>query len=112
MIEPRAVTPCVVHDRSGERGVALIVALLIVFVLSALVVAYSIVSIGEARMSGSSTGAIHGQLAAEAGVNLRAAAIRNEFQKWERPAGSPPADPAPGQLPCTGATGLGTGEFE
>ena len=55
----------------GERGSALVVALLVVVVLSALLTAYSIATMGEAKLATSSTNSIHGQLAAEAGVNLR-----------------------------------------
>jgi hypothetical protein len=100
------------HDRSGERGVALIVALLITFVLAALLTAYSVLTMGEAKLAVSSTDSIHGQLAAEAGVNLRAAAIREDFMMWNRPKGTPPADPAAGELPCSQKTGSGTGAYQ
>jgi hypothetical protein len=53
-------------------------------VLSALLTAYSVLTMGEAKLGTASTDSIHGQLAAEAGVNLRCAAIRDDFQQWER----------------------------
>jgi hypothetical protein len=88
-----------------------VVALLVIAALSALIVAYSLAAMSESRLAKASMGGIHGHLAAEAGVNLRAAEIRQLYQQWERPIGTPPATPAVGQLPCTVSTGLGTGDF-
>ena len=106
------VHPIRTDDRDAERGFALVLALLVVFVLSALITAYWAATMGEAKLAVSSTDSIHGQLAAEAGINLRCSAIRAEFEEWERPAGSPPGEPSVGELPCTQTTGTGSGAYE
>lgn len=97
--------------RGAEQGVALVIALLVLVVLSSLIVAYSVVALNESKLSNASLDGIQGQMAAEAGVNLRCAAIREQFQAWEKPVGTPPATPADGELPCTVATGTGSGDF-
>lgn len=99
-------------DRSrGERGIALVLALLITFILTGLLVAYSLATTTESRISVSTLNATRGFFAAEAGLNLRGAEVRRLFEEWEKPAGASPALPSTGELPCTAATGAGSGDF-
>lgn len=77
-------------DTQSERGIALIAALMVVALFSALLAAYFTLVNTEQSMVKSSKDSQSGFNAAEAGLNLRAEEIRNIFQDYARPAGQSP----------------------
>lgn len=98
-----------IHDSrsSRERGAALITALLVTVLITALLAAYFILTRTEMATTRHSMNGTRGFYAAEAGLNLRASAIRSSFVGYERPTGTPPTLSS-GQVPCvSGAQGSG-----
>ena len=91
----------------NQRGAALITVLLLVGMVTSLLAAYFFLTRVEFLTTRSSMGSNRGFYVAEAGVNIRAEQIRQEFIGYRRPSGTP-ATPAAGQLPCrTGDPGDG-----
>ena len=91
----------------NQQGFALIAVLMLVSLVAALLSAHYLLTRADLSTTDSAMDRTRGFYAAEAGLNLRAQQIREEFEGYNRPAGSPPPD-LPGQLPCVpGATGSG-----
>ncbi len=98
------------HGYESERGAALIAGMMLTTMLVAVLAAYFTVTQVELRSTKAAMDQSQGFYAAEAGLNVRAEQIRQEFLGYNRPAGSsPPA--SPGQLPCSGPDD-GSGDFE
>ena len=91
---------------SDQRGFALTTSMMLMALLMALLSAYFLVTMVELSTVGSAMARTRGFYAAEAGLNLRAEAIRTTFQGYGLPAGVAPPDPA-GELPCSGDPGSG-----
>jgi len=92
----------------SQRGAALLTVLSLIALLSAILVAFYLLTRMEMSMTKSSMDGNRGYYAAEAGANIRSEAIRQTFLGFAQPAGTPPPA-SPGQLPCQG--GQGTGDF-
>ncbi len=90
----------------SERGAALATVLILIAMLSALLMAFFLLTKMELSMTKSSMDGNRGYYAAEAGANLRAEAVRQTFLGFSLPSGTSPPD-SPGQLPCQGAQGTG-----
>ncbi|MFN2324116.1 MAG: pilus assembly PilX N-terminal domain-containing protein, partial [Trueperaceae bacterium] len=75
---------------STRRGFAVITALLLTVVLSALLVAMFALTRTEIASSGINADITSGFYAAEAGLNVRGELIRREFQGYNRPSGTSP----------------------
>lgn len=90
------------HHR--ERGYLLVTALLAVAMLTLLVTAYMFTSLNSPRTSRANADSLAGFLAAEGGLNVRAAQIRTRFVNFERPAGTSVTSPGS----CAG----GGGDFQ
>jgi len=93
-------------QNSEQRGYALILTLMLIVLLMGLLAAYSSISNLEMATTKYSKANSSGFFAAEAGLNIRAEAIRSVFVGFNRPTGTSPAATAP----CTGSNN-GTGEF-
>lgn len=94
------------HCRSQE-GFALVAVLLMLSVLVALLGAYSTVTRSELLSNRESTNSARGFYAAEAGLNLRAEAVRLDFVGYNRPAGTSPT----GDDACLVSGNMGSGDF-
>ena len=94
------------QDRS-ERGIALIAALMIVALFSALLAAYFTLVNTEQSMVKSSKDSQSGFNAAEAGLNLRAEEIRSIFQDYARPEGV-----SPSSIEDCQSGNLGSGDYQ
>ncbi|GGS39852.1 hypothetical protein [Deinococcus knuensis] len=90
-----------VTSRHRTGGYLLVTALLAVSMLMLLVTAYMFSSLNSPRTSRANADSLAGFLAAEGGLNLRAAQIRARFVNFERPGGA--SVTAPGS--CAGGSG-------
>lgn len=97
------------RTKRNEGGFALLFGLMLSAMLAAVLAAYFAMTNVELRTTKASIDQSQGFYAAEAGLNVRAESIRQEFLGYNRPAGSPPPE-VPGELPCSGAD-LGSGDF-
>ncbi len=87
-----------IHSKD-ERGFALISALMLAALLTALLASYFFLTRVELLTTKSSMDSTRGFYAAEAGLNIRAELIRQEFLGYNRPTGTTPIADA-GSLPC------------
>ena len=98
------------HDSgNNQQGFALIAVLMLVSLVAALLSAHYLLTRADLSTTDSAMDRTRGFYAAEAGLNLRAHQIREEFEGYNRPAGSSPAN-IPGQLSCIPGA-LGSGDF-
>jgi len=87
-----------------ESGAALATVLIVSVVLMAMISAYMVLSISEARTTRASTNSVQGFYSAEGGLNMRAEQVRALFQGYTRPVGQSPKT----ATPClNGDTGSG-----
>lgn len=89
-----------------RKGFALVSVLILMAVLMSLLTAYFFLTLTEIRTAGASARQTTGFYAAEAGLNLRAEAIRGTFLGYNRPQGQSPST----QGPCQGSN-VGSGDF-
>jgi len=87
----------------------LLTVLFLLALISALIVAYFTVATIDLSATRSSLRGIRGFYAAEAGLNVRAEAVRQIFEGYNVPAGASPAVGG-GQVPCAPGNG-GSGDF-
>ncbi|HKJ82986.1 MAG TPA: hypothetical protein VJ961_03075 [Mariprofundaceae bacterium] len=92
------------HHR--EKGFALITVMVMVGVLAALAAAYYALTMSEVSSQRSQAGLNTGFNAAEAGLNLRAKALRSIFQSYNAPSGNPATN-----CQSTNSTDWGTGDY-
>jgi hypothetical protein len=88
-----------------QNGFALISVLMFMSVVVALAAAYAFVTRTETRSLHSSKDSFSGFNAAEAGLNLRADMIKNNFEDYNRPSGVSPANVAACDSPNTAGSG-------
>ncbi|TDE84804.1 hypothetical protein [Deinococcus sp. S9] len=88
-------------------GYVLLTTLLGLVLLTLLAAIYLTTSLNSPRTARANADSLAGFLAAEGGLNMRAALIREKFIGFERPSGTSPGDPA---TACRG-TALGSGDF-
>ncbi|KJH72236.1 hypothetical protein [Aliterella atlantica] len=98
-----------------ESGFVLVIVISMVLILTSLLAAYGLLSKIETASTKSSVTSNTGFYAAEAGLNLRAKQVRDKFNGFNRPTGTPPGT-APEYLDalqkCLSNTGsLGSGDF-
>lgn len=89
------------------RGFVLFSTLVFITVLGLFLAAYSQVSKVDLGMNSASLNSADSFFAAEAGLNLRAAAVRSKFLGYNRPDGTSPVE----LLPCQGGN-VGSGDYE
>lgn len=89
-----------------ESGFALLFTLMVLAVMLSLVGAYTAISRIELSTTSATHVGVNGFYAAEAGLNVRADAIRDIFLGYNVPAGTAPSSTSP----CTGSN-LGSGDF-
>ncbi len=92
-----------------ERGFALVMVMLLVAVLASLLAGYFLLTKIDLTTTRSSLDGTRGFYAAEAGLNLRAQLVRDEFVGFARPDGTSPESELP-SVPCVDAN-LGAGDF-
>ncbi|GGM38870.1 hypothetical protein GCM10008956_14170 [Deinococcus arenae] len=80
--------------RARTGGYLLISALLAMAMLMLLVTAYMFTSLNSPRTSRANADSLAGFMAAEGGLNMRAALIRSKFVNFERPSGGSVTDPS------------------
>jgi hypothetical protein len=95
----------------NERGFSLITVVILIAMLTAVLFGYVALTQVELSTTKSSMGSVQGFYAAEAGLNVRAELIRQEFLGYNLPTGSSPEDPT-GQLPCESGLDYGSGDFQ
>ncbi len=91
--------------RNDTSGFALIAVFMMIAVISSLFATYLVISRTELKSLKASKNSFSGFNAAEAGLNLRADIIKNEFVNYNRPAGTSPTDAAACAVPATAGTG-------
>ena len=91
-----------------SQGYVLITSLMALILLMLLVTVYLTTSLTAPRTAKANADSLSGFMAAEGGLNMRAAVIREKFIGFERPAGVSPTDP---KTACTSATTQGSGDF-
>ena len=95
------------YSRSNnEEGFALLFTLMILAVMLSLVGAYAAISRVELATTASTRQSVNGFYGAEAGLNMRAEAIRDIFLGYNVPSGTPPTATSP----CVGGN-QGTGDY-
>ncbi len=95
------------HDsRHFEKGSSLVAGLMLTALLSSLLAGYYFLTAVELTTTEHSMNRTRGFYSAEAGLNLRADEIRQEFLGYSRPSGTTPTVIA-GQLPCVADQGAG-----
>lgn len=90
----------------GNQGFVLITTMMMTTVLMALFAAYFVMSRVELAATRLSRDGVTGFYAAEAGLNMRAEIVRQEFLGYNRPSGTSPAE----EDACEGGN-QGTGDF-
>ena len=90
-----------------SNGFALMTVLIFMSVVLTLIAAYSLVSRTEMQSLHSSKNSFAGFNVAEAGLNLRADIIKNDFENYNRPSGTSPVN----EDACANAGTAGTGDF-
>lgn len=96
--------PDTIRPRRRESGYALLTALTATLVLAAMFAAHALLTRSELRGAKASADGVVAFYAAEGGLNLRSARIRQRFVDYNRPSGTSP-DPS---APCrSGASGAG-----
>jgi Tfp pilus assembly protein PilX len=98
-------TPGNMPGHSRANGFALVTSLLMLIVLSVMLTGYFFVTRTELATSRASSDTTTGFYAAEAGLNIRAEAIRTKFLDYGRPNGTPPASSVTDKYCDTSATG-------
>lgn len=94
------------EQRRDSGGFALLMAMFLIVVMASLFGAYAVVSKTEQSLVKSTRDSATGFNAAEAGLNLRAEAIRNLFLDYDRPEGT-----SPGSVENCDSGTNGTGDF-
>jgi hypothetical protein len=89
-----------------ERGLAMITVMLLLALLLSMMVGYWAITRIEQSTTRSTMDSFRGFYAAEAGLNLRAEAVRQTFVGYSQPSGTSPSD----TLPCVGGN-QGSGDF-
>ena len=90
-----------------ERGFVLVTSLLLLALLMSLLLGYFVLTRMELTATRSSLDGTRGFYASEAGLNIRAEAIRQRFLGYNRPTGTSPSSTG-GSVPCAaGNTGSG-----
>ena len=97
-------------DPRDERGFILVTTLMLLALLMSLLLGYFVLTRTELSATRSSLDGTRGFYASEAGLNLRAEAIRQRFVGYNRPAGTTPSA-ASGSIPCV-AGNTGSGDFQ
>lgn len=92
----------------AENGFALAISLMMIAVFSSIFATYMVMTRTEKQSVGSSKHSFSGFNAAEAGLNMRAEIIKNEFLNFNRPSGTSPANVEA----CADPTTDGTGDYE
>lgn len=93
-------------DGGGERGIALIMAMMLLSLLMAMLLGYFTLTQTGLATAESNMNSVDGLYAAEAGLNIRADQVREIFEGYNRPAGASPS----GTLPCS-VGNMGTGDM-
>ncbi len=93
-----------------ERGFVLVTVLLLLALLMSLLTGYFVLTRMELSTTRSTLDGTRGFYASEAGLNLRAEAIRVRFLGYNRPAGTTPSSAA-GSVPCASGN-TGAGDFQ
>ena len=91
-----------------SQGYVLITSLMALILLMLLVTVYLTTSLTAPRTAKANADSLSGFMAAEGGLNMRAAIIREKFIGFERPAGVSPTDP---RTACTSTATQGSGDF-
>ncbi len=91
---------------NNNRGFALIAVLMFMSAVLALMATYTLMSRTEVQSLHSSKDSFNGFNAAEAGLNIRAEMIKNDFENYNRPTGTSPS----GEADCADGSG-GSGDF-
>ena len=95
------------HARPTQ-GYVLITSLMALIVLTLLVTVYLTTSLTSPRTAKANADSLSGFMAAEGGLNMRSAVIREKFIGYERPSGSSPTEP---KTACTTGATQGSGDF-
>lgn len=90
------------------QGYVLITSLMALIVLILLVTVYLTTSLTSPKTAKANADSLSGFMAAEGGLNMRSAVIREKFIGYERPSGSSPTDP---KTACTTGATQGGGDF-
>ena len=96
-------------DRDGQAGFALVTMLVLVALLMGLLMTHFSITWIEMSTTRSSMNSFIGFYTAEAGLNLRANLVRQEFAGYGQPSGTSP-DTSGSYTPCVG-TNQGSGDF-
>lgn len=101
--------------RKEEGGYSLVVTVAMLLILSTLLISAAVVSKVDSASTSASARSSNGFFAAEAGLNLRANQIREQFQGFIRPDGTTPQDTNnDGEIwdNCAAGDGSGDGDFD
>lgn len=80
------------RTRQQEGGYSLVVTVAMLLILSTLLISAAVLNKVDSASTSASARSSNGFFAAEAGLNLRAKQIRNQFEGFQRPEGTPPVD--------------------
>lgn len=80
------------RTRQQEGGYSLVVTVAMLLILSTLLISAAVINKVDSASTSASARSSNGFFAAEAGLNLRARQIRNQFEGFQRPEGTPPID--------------------
>jgi hypothetical protein len=97
------------NSRATQQGFALVAVLSLLVVISAMLIAYFFITNLEQSSSAATRDSTVGFYAAEAGLNLRAEAVREKFLGYNRPDGTSPDAVAVKDFCRSGS--LGSGDF-
>lgn len=103
------------RTRQQEGGYSLVVTVAMLLILSTLLISAAVVSKVDSASTSASARSSNGFFAAEAGLNLRAKQIREQFEGFVRPAGvSPQDDNNDGEIwdNCVAGDAGGDGDFD
>lgn len=90
------------------QGYVLITSLMALILLILMVTVYLTTSLTAPKTARANADSLSGFMAAEGGLNMRSAVIREKFIGFERPSGTSPTDP---KIACTSAAAQGSGDF-